>query len=73
MPKIKESIRMGAFSISRHKEPINIMCDLCDDHNDNGNKSIVELYIFNHLTYLCEDCYNEVREKFIKHELKHDW
>ena len=57
--------RMGTFNISRYKKPINIICDLCGE-----NKTLVEVFMFNHTTCLCADCYREVRQEFIDHELK---
>ena len=44
-------------------------CDLCDSYE---NHATVELFIFKHSYNLCSKCYNEIRDTFIKCELKED-
>ncbi len=62
-------MRLGSFDLARYKEPSGICCDLCDSYK---NYATVELFIFKHSYNLCSKCYNEIRDTFIKCELKED-
>ena len=62
-------MRCGSFSLSKYREPSGFCCDLCDSYE---NHAMVELFIFKHSYNLCPKCYNEIRDTFIKCELKED-
>lgn len=63
-------MRLGSFSLSKYREkPSGFCCDLCDSYE---NHATVELFIFKHSYNLCPKCYNEIRDTFIKCELKED-
>lgn len=61
-------MRLGSFDLARYREPSGICCDLCDDNTE----ALVNLFIFKHSYNLCPKCYNEIRDTFIKCELKED-
>jgi hypothetical protein len=46
---------------------------LCySDENSEPNLATVQVFIFKHSYDLCSKCYNEIRDTFIKCELKED-
>ena len=66
-------MRCGGFSIGKYKKPSGICCDLCySDENSEPNLATVQVFIFKHSYNLCSKCYNEIRDTFIKCELKED-